>query len=78
MRGNDPLFFDTLLFSMTERIKQPILLTIDLQVPAILYGGEGEMRKFSLTSDNIAIILLPGCYPEGAHCHVTVRTCLQS
>ena len=62
---------------MTERIKQPILLTIDLQVPAILHGGEGEMRKLSLTSDDIAIILLLGSYPQGADSHVPVRTRLQ-
>ena len=53
-------------------------LTIDLQVPAILHCGEGEMRKLSFTSDDIAIILLLGSYPQGADSHVTVRTRLES
>ena len=61
-----------------ERTVGTARLTIDLHVPAVLYCGEGKMRKLSFASDDIAVILLLGGYPQGAHSHVTVRTCLQS
>ena len=54
------------------------VLTVDLQVPAILHCSEGEMWKLSFTSDDITLILLLGSYPQRAHCHVTIRTGLQS
>ena len=58
--------------------ERTVRLTIDLHVPAVLYCGEGKVRKVSFASDDIAVILLLGGYPQGAHSHVTVRTRLQS